>query len=97
MALHRLWTPVLPLVASAETSERIRACASGDRPARCPVTQARAHLILTVVWCVLVVPTVVWWHDSIAWVAFMSIYAIIASHWACWEAARAKEAIEEQR
>ncbi len=39
-----------------------------------------------VVWALLVVPTVVWWHNSILWIGFMSIYAIEATHFAAWRA-----------
>lgn len=52
------------------------------------------HLWLAVLWTVLVVPTLVYWRDSIAWVAFMSIYAIVVSHAvgiiAAWVEIRAK-------
>jgi hypothetical protein len=52
---------------------------------------SRAHLALLVVWLALVVPTVVLWRDSVFWVSLMSIYAILATHWSGWNAARAKE------
>lgn len=47
----------------------------------------RVHLALLVVWIVLIVPTMVLWKESILWVAFMSLYANIAGHWAAFEAA----------
>jgi hypothetical protein len=46
----------------------------------------RFHLISMVVWALLIIPTVVFWHDSILWIAFMSIYAIVVSHFAAWRA-----------
>lgn len=58
------------------------------------MNQIRLHLTLTLLWCALVIPTVLLWRDSIAWVSFMSIYAIVASHWACWEAAKAKQSAD---
>jgi hypothetical protein len=58
---------------------------------------ARVHLALTVVWGALAVPTVLWWRESIVWVAFMSLYANIAGHWAAWEAAKANQIVEEDR
>ena len=51
--------------------------------------------MLTVTWCLLIIPTVLMWHNSLMWIGFMSVYAIIASHWACFEAAKATEAITE--
>lgn len=55
-------------------------------------TLRRSHLALTLLWVFLVIPTMIWWRNSIAWVSFMSIYAIIASHAAGWQAARAEDA-----
>jgi hypothetical protein len=55
-------------------------------------TLRRLHLWLTIAWMVMVIPTMLWWRDSIAYVSFMSIYAIIASHAAGWQAARAEDA-----
>lgn len=40
----------------------------------------KAHIILTVIWGILVIPTILWWKDSILWVGFMSIYAILELH-----------------
>lgn len=50
------------------------------------------HGALAGLWAVLVVPTLLWWRESILWVAFMSLYANIAGHWASYQAARAEEA-----
>jgi hypothetical protein len=49
-------------------------------------------LVLTLLWVALVVPTLLWWRDSVFWVALMSLWANIAGHWSCYEAARAEEA-----
>jgi hypothetical protein len=49
------------------------------------------HTTLTIVWAVLAIPTLLWWRNSVAWVALMSLWANIASHWAAREAAKAKE------
>jgi hypothetical protein len=55
----------------------------------------QVHLLLLFVWVLLLVPTIIWWRDSILWVAFMSLYAIITSHWGAYEAAKAKDIAEE--
>ena len=47
------------------------------------------HAGLTGVWILLVIPTLIWWRDSIFWVAFMSLWANAASHAAAALAARA--------
>lgn len=59
-----------------------------------PVRQSRIHAILTLLWVCLILPTIIWWHSSILWVALMSVYAVISTHWSAWEAAKAKEAAE---
>lgn len=52
----------------------------------------RAHLFLTVFWAALAVPTLLWWRDSVAWVALMSLYANFVGHMSCYQAARAERA-----
>ncbi|HEX7956679.1 MAG TPA: hypothetical protein VF508_07050 [Pyrinomonadaceae bacterium] len=49
------------------------------------------HTVMTLVWAVLAIPTLLLWRDSVLWVALMSLWANIASHWAAREAAKAKE------
>lgn len=55
----------------------------------------KLHLILAGVWSMLIIPTLVWWHNSILWVAFMSLYANIASHWAAYQASKAEMATKK--
>jgi hypothetical protein len=55
----------------------------------------RLHLWLTIIWAVAVIPTLLWWRESILWVAFMSLWANVASHWASYQAVRAEEQIVE--
>ena len=43
---------------------------------------------LTLVWLLLIIPTMVWWKDSILWVAMMSIWANVASHFTGYIAGR---------
>lgn len=38
------------------------------------------HLTMMVVWASLVIPTILFWRESILWVAFMSIYACFGMH-----------------
>ncbi len=49
------------------------------------------HKILTIVWVLMLVPTLVWWSNSLTWVLMISIYANIVSHWGAYEAAKGKE------
>lgn len=55
-------------------------------------TWVRLHATLTAVWVVLIAPTLLWWRDSVLWVALMSLWANIAAHWAAWQGARAERA-----
>lgn len=53
-------------------------------------TESKVHLALLGIWVLLGIPTVLYWRNSILWVAFMSLYAIVITHWTLYEAARAK-------
>lgn len=33
------------------------------------------HKVALVFWVFMVIPTVIWWKDSVLWVALMSLYA----------------------
>ncbi len=46
------------------------------------------HAVAVLAWVGLIVPTLIWWKDSVLWVALMSIWANIAAHWSAWQAAR---------
>jgi hypothetical protein len=44
----------------------------------------RIHGVLTLLWIVLLVPSLTIWKNSLLWVVFMSAWANIASHAAGW-------------
>jgi hypothetical protein len=52
---------------------------------------------MMIAWACLVVPTVVWWKDSILWVAFMSLYANFVGHFSAWGAVRAEDKADNGR
>jgi hypothetical protein len=52
---------------------------------------ARYHFVMMWVWAFLAIPTVLFWKESILWVAFMSLYANFVGHFSGWDAARAEE------
>lgn len=55
------------------------------------------HIALFIVWFLLIIPTILFWNSSILWVAFMSVYAILAQHATGYSAARgARKAKESQ-
>lgn len=45
------------------------------------------HRVLQWTWALLLIPTLVWWKDSILWVAGMSLYANFVGHASAAEAA----------
>lgn len=55
----------------------------------------RCNLALTGVWGVLIVPTLLWWKQSVLWVALMSLYANIVGHWSAYQASRAEVQAED--
>jgi hypothetical protein len=54
-------------------------------------TIRKAHLVGAIVWLLMAYPTIVWWKESVLWVAIMSLYTIILDHLGGWGAARAEE------
>jgi hypothetical protein len=56
------------------------------------VTFRRFHLLMMGVWALALIPTVLWWKESILWVATMSLYANFVGHFSAFDAARAEEA-----
>lgn len=55
-----------------------------------PRTLVKVHFSMMIVWAALAIPTVLFWKQSILWVAFMSLYANFVGHFSGWDAARAE-------
>lgn len=53
------------------------------------------HLLRAWMWCLLAIPTVLWWKDSILWVAMMSLYANIESSLSAHKAEQARRKAEK--
>lgn len=49
------------------------------------------HRCVAATWLLMAIPTLLWWSESILWVAFMSLYANVAAHWGAAQAASAEE------
>lgn len=63
-----------------------------------PLTPQRAailHYTLAGVWVLLLIPTLVWWKNSVLWVAAMSLYANFVGHLSAAKAARAEQEAEK--
>ena len=61
-----------------------------------PEFHAKFHLVMTVLWILLIIPTVLYWKSSIIWLVFMSLYAIITGHFSSYEATRAEIITKKQ-
>lgn len=57
-----------------------------------PKTWRRFHATATAVWFLAVIPTVMWWSESVLWVGLMSCWANAAAHFSGYQGARAEDA-----
>lgn len=55
-----------------------------------PQRLVKFNLICTAVWVILIIPTLIWWKESILWVGLMSIWANVVGHFGAYIAARAE-------
>ena len=61
------------------------------------IKHSTRHKTLTLVWVLLLIPSFLFWRESLLWVIFMSAYANIAGHWSAYEAAKAAESRKEEK
>jgi len=53
------------------------------------------HGWLTVVWFAASIPICIWLNDSVPFLVFISVYAVVTGHWSSWQAARVEEKQDE--
>jgi hypothetical protein len=63
-------------------------------PRLTPRRVAQLHYSMAGVWVLLLVPTLLWWPNSVLWVAFMSLYANFVGHLSAAKASRAEQEAE---
>lgn len=51
----------------------------------------RVHLGLLIIWVFVGLPVSFVLRQSVPWLVFLSVYAIVATHWAGWSAERPTE------
>lgn len=56
-----------------------------------PAFTTQFHKWATLVWMLLLIPSLLWWKESILWVVLMSVWANIGSHWSAYQASRSEE------
>lgn len=60
-----------------------------------PRRAAIAHYTLAGAWALMLIPTLIWWKNSVLWVAAMSLYANFAAHLSAAKASRAEQEAEK--
>lgn len=53
-----------------------------------PPLLQKVHGWSTVIWFILAFPICIWLNQSVPFLVFISVYAIVISHWSAWQAAR---------
>lgn len=56
------------------------------------VTPRRIHGFLVGFWVLMTIPSVLWWRQSVPYLVFISVYALVASHAAAYAGSKAEEA-----
>ena len=56
----------------------------------------RFHLAATIFWGTAGLAVSMWLRSSLVWIVAMSWYAIVISHWGCWQASRAERAADTE-
>jgi len=51
----------------------------------------RLHAALMGVWTLLLVPTLMFWTNSVPFLVFVSLYANFVGHFSSWQAARSED------
>lgn len=57
-------------------------------------TGRRIHLALMVVWLLVGLPVSYLLRQSLPWLVFLSVYAIVVGHWSGWSAERPTEVLD---
>ncbi len=61
-----------------------------------PVFMRQVNGWLTVAWALAALPIVIFLKDSVPFLVFISVYAVVTGHWSAWLAARVEVKQEEQ-
>lgn len=60
-----------------------------------PKFTTQFHKWATLVWVLLLFPSIFLWSEAILWVVLMSVWANIAGHWSAYQASRSEEKQDE--
>lgn len=56
-----------------------------------PQRMRKIHGFLTVAWFLAALPICLFFADSVPFLVFISVYAVVTGHWSSWQAARTEE------
>jgi hypothetical protein len=56
-----------------------------------PKVWKKFHMSATIFWFVAIIPTVVFWSESVLWIGLVSCYANMVGHFGAWQASRAED------
>lgn len=51
---------------------------------------------LAVIWLCASIPICIWLSNSVPFIVFISVYAVVTAHWAAWQAARVEVKEDEE-
>jgi hypothetical protein len=54
----------------------------------------RVHAVLTLAWLLAILPTILWWSESVLWIGLLSCWANAAGHFAAYQSTKAEQAAE---
>ena len=57
---------------------------------RQPETWRRFHGTMTIIWIILIIPSLLWWREALPWIVFMSVWANVGTHFGAWQGARSE-------
>lgn len=60
-----------------------------------PHVMAKVHLALTAIWAIASVPIVVFFSESVPFLVFISVYAVVTGHWSAYQSVRVEEKQDE--
>lgn len=61
-----------------------------ERKAVAAETWRRFHGVMTIIWIILLIPSMLWWKEALPWIVFMSVWANVGTHFGAWQASRAE-------
>lgn len=56
-----------------------------------PAFLTKFHGWAAIVWFIAAFPIMIWWSESVQFIVFISVYAVVGAHWSSWQASRVEE------